>query len=67
MALSDWWCLLSKVGNIEEGREKIGLGREMMGSVLNDFAIEVELSSSQLDMCLVLIKNIWATVLICKS
>lgn len=30
MALSDRWCLFSEIGNIEEGGERIGLGREMM-------------------------------------
>lgn len=50
MALSEWWCFLSEIGNIEGGRERIGLRGEMMSSVLNEFAVEVELSSSQLDM-----------------
>lgn len=67
MALSDWWYILSEIGNIEGGRGRIVLGGAMMSSVLNEFAVEVELSSSQLVMCLVLIKNIWATVSVCKS
>lgn len=51
MALNDWWCILSDLGNIEGRRERIGLWGEMMGSVLNEFTVEVELSSSQLEIC----------------
>lgn len=47
-------------GNI--GRGKIDLEGERMSSVLNESAVEVELSSSQLNMCLMLIREVWATV-----
>lgn len=52
----------SEIGNIEGGRGRTGLEREMRSSVLNEFALEVELSHSRLGMCPVFIKKIWATV-----
>lgn len=46
-------------GNI--GRGRIGLKGERMSLVLNEFAVGVELSSSQSGMCLMLIREVWAT------
>lgn len=51
-------------GNI--GRGRIGLEGERMSLVLNEFAVGIELSSSQSDMCLMLIREVWATAQVCK-